>query len=117
VELPDQPCPSSCLHRAGPRRAPPEIAAAVGITERTAYGIVDDLTKAGYVVKDTEGRRNRYRIESDLPLREAVGPEQTIGHLLGVFVDSQAAETAQVRHRNAASDRGVLARTRRAPGS
>ena len=94
-----------------------DIAAKVDVTERSAFSIVTDLVEAGYVIKDKQGRRNRYRIESDLPLREAVGPEQTIGQLLGVFVDSQAAETAQVRHRNAASDRGVLARTRRAPGS
>jgi DNA-binding IclR family transcriptional regulator len=39
-----------------------DIAAWVGITERTAHGIVTDLTEAGYVVKHKDGRRNRYQV-------------------------------------------------------
>jgi DNA-binding IclR family transcriptional regulator len=46
-----------------------DIAARVGITERTAYAIVTDLTEAGYVVKQKDGRRNRYQIQAHLPLR------------------------------------------------
>ena len=48
-----------------------DIAATVGITERRAYGIVTDLTVAGYVVKykDTDGRRHRYQIQAHLPLQ------------------------------------------------
>src|ERR1035438_9839236 len=46
-----------------------DIAAALGITERNAFGIVADLTTAGYVLKDKEGRRNRYRIQVHVPLR------------------------------------------------
>ena len=38
-----------------------DIATTPGITERSAFGIVIDLTEAGYVVKDKDGRRNRYR--------------------------------------------------------
>jgi DNA-binding IclR family transcriptional regulator len=41
-----------------------DIAARVGITERGAYGIVTDLTDAGYVVKARDGRRNRYQIQA-----------------------------------------------------
>src|SRR5437763_8445768 len=37
-----------------------DIAAELAITERTAYGIVTDLTEAGYVLKEKDGRRNRY---------------------------------------------------------
>ena len=37
-----------------------DIAATLGITERTAYGVVADLTNAGYVIKERDGRRNRY---------------------------------------------------------
>ena len=48
-----------------------DIAAQVGVTERTAYGIVTDLTEAGYVVKQKDGRRNRYQIQAHLPLRQA----------------------------------------------
>jgi len=38
-----------------------EIAASLGITERSAYAIVTDLSAAGYVVKLQDGRRNRPR--------------------------------------------------------
>ena len=66
-----------------------DIAATVGITERSAYGIVTDLTVAGYVVKDkdTDGRRNRYQIQAHLPLPGTIGPERTIGEVLAVLVD------------------------------
>ncbi len=66
-----------------------DIAAMVGITERSAYGIVTDLTADGYVVKDRDGRRNRYEIQTDLPLRGAIGREQTIGEVLDLLVDTR----------------------------
>jgi len=67
-----------------------EIATALGITERSAYGIVTDLTQSGYVVKEKEerdGRRNRYQIQGHLPLREAISRERTIGEVLDLLVD------------------------------
>ncbi len=67
-----------------------DIATSLGITERSAFGIVTDLTAAGYVIKDKDGRRNRYRIQAHVPLRRDVGREQTIGELLAVFVDTKA---------------------------
>jgi predicted ArsR family transcriptional regulator len=67
-----------------------DIATKLGITERSAYAIVTDLTAAGYVVKakDTDGRRNRYQIQSHLPLPETIGRERTVGEVLDVLVDS-----------------------------
>jgi DNA-binding MarR family transcriptional regulator len=41
-----------------------DLAAALDVTERTAYGIVVDLTEAGYVAKEKDGRRNRYHIQA-----------------------------------------------------
>jgi len=64
-----------------------DIATTLGITERSAFGIVTDLTEAGYVVKDKDGRRNRYRIQAHLPLPEAIGRERTIGEVLALLVD------------------------------
>jgi hypothetical protein len=61
-----------------------DIAAQLDITERSAFGIVNDLATAGYVVKGKDGRRNRYDIQGHLPLRDAVGRERTIGELLQV---------------------------------
>jgi MarR family len=40
-----------------------DIAASVGITERSAHAIVSDLAGAGYVVRQKDGRRNRYQIQ------------------------------------------------------
>ena len=65
-----------------------DIAATLGITERSAYGIVTDLTEAGYVVKEKDGRRNRYQIQAHLPLREAITQERTIGEVLDVLVET-----------------------------
>jgi DNA-binding IclR family transcriptional regulator len=48
-----------------------DIAARVGIAERTAYGIVTDLAEAGYVVKEKDGRRNRYQIQAPCAARLA----------------------------------------------
>jgi DNA-binding IclR family transcriptional regulator len=66
-----------------------DIAAELAITERTAYGIVTDLTAAGYVLKDKNGRRNQYHIQEHLPLRERVTRERTIGEVLNLLVDAQ----------------------------
>ena len=92
-----------------------DIADAVGVTERTAFGIVTDLTEAGYVVKDKDGRRNRYRIQDHLPLPEAVGRERTIGEVLGLLIDTRAPETVQLPDGNAARDGSVPAGGKRSP--
>jgi IclR helix-turn-helix domain len=66
-----------------------DIATALGITERSAYGIVTDLVEGGYVVKDKDGRRNRYQVQAHLPLREAIGGEPTIGQVLDLLVNTK----------------------------
>jgi DNA-binding IclR family transcriptional regulator len=65
-----------------------DIATTLDITERTAYGIVTDLTEGGYVVKEKDGRRNRYQIQAHLPLRETLTRERTIGEVLNLLVDT-----------------------------
>ena len=66
-----------------------DIAARVGVTERTAYDIVTDLTEAGYVVKHKDGRRNRYQIQAHLPHRAPLpvpaSREHTIGEILALL--------------------------------
>ena len=62
-----------------------DLASALDVTERTAYGIVADLTEAGYVVKERDGRRNRYHIQDQLPLRDTVTRERTIGEVLDLL--------------------------------
>ena len=71
-----------------------DIAASVGVTERTAYGIVTDLTEAGYVVKHKDGRRNRYQIQAHLPLPETDSRERTIGEILALLIGADHEATA-----------------------
>ena len=70
-----------------------DIAASVGITERSAFGIVSDLAEAGYVVKEKGGRRNRYRVEADLPLPESADRRLAIGDLLALLGGQDAGLT------------------------
>jgi DNA-binding transcriptional ArsR family regulator len=74
-----------------------EIATTLGITERSAFGIVDDLADAGYVVKEREGRRNRYQIQHHLPLREETVRERTIGDVLDVLVGKTGRDSDRAR--------------------
>ncbi len=71
-----------------------DIAARTGVTERTAYGIVTDLTEAGYVVKHKDGRRNRYQIQAHLPLPETDSRESTIGEILALLAGADDEATA-----------------------
>src|SRR5258707_6252170 len=70
-----------------------DIAASLGITERSAFGIIADLVEAGYVVKEKDGRRNRYHIQAHLPLPESAGRERTVGEVLALLVGTDATST------------------------
>ena len=65
-----------------------DIAASLNITERSAFGIITDLVEAGYVIKEKDGRRNRYHIQAHLPLPEPDGRERTIGEILTLLTGS-----------------------------
>jgi IclR helix-turn-helix domain len=67
-----------------------DIAASVGITERSAYGIVTGLATAGYVVKRKDGRRNRYQIQAHLPLPEPASQQPAIGEVLALLAGGGA---------------------------
>lgn len=68
-----------------------DIAAQLGITERSAYGIVADLTEAGYIAKLKNGRRNHYQIQAHLPLPEPTSRERTVGEVLALLAGPGAA--------------------------
>jgi DNA-binding Lrp family transcriptional regulator len=79
-----------------------DIAAMVGVTERSAHDIVTDLVDAGYVLKDKAGRRNRYRIQEHLPLRDPISRERTIGEMLDLLVGTNAHHRSHPPARTAA---------------
>jgi len=62
-----------------------DIAATLGVTERSAYAIVADLTEAGYVAKRKDGRRNRYQIQAQLPVPGLASQHATVGELLSLL--------------------------------
>ena len=68
-----------------------DIAASLDITERSAFGIITDLVEAGYVVKEKDGRRNRYRVQAHLPLPEPASQERTIGEVLDLLGGTEVA--------------------------
>jgi DNA-binding IclR family transcriptional regulator len=74
-----------------------DVAVALDVTERTAYGIVADLTEAGYVVKERDGRRNRYHIQMHLPLLDSLSQERTIGEVLDLLVDRKRRRGSRTR--------------------
>jgi hypothetical protein len=63
-----------------------DIGASLGITDRSAYGIVTDLAEAGYVIKQKDGRRNRYQIQAHLPLPEPASQGPAIGEVLALLM-------------------------------
>ena len=70
-----------CLHH-DPNARFRDIAESVGITERAAQRIVADLIDSGYVESERVGRRNRYRIKTDIAMRHPAQDGHEIGQLL-----------------------------------
>jgi hypothetical protein len=62
-----------------------DIAARLAVTERSAFGIITDLVEAGYVVKEKNGRRNRYHVQAHRPLPGPDGRERTVGEILALL--------------------------------
>jgi hypothetical protein len=62
-----------------------DIGETVGITERAAHRIVGELVSDGYISRERNGRRNRYTIQTQLPLPDPLARTQRIGDLLAVL--------------------------------
>ena len=74
-----------CIVAQQPRITAREIAATIGITEKATRNIINDLEADGYVAKKREGRRTRYKIDPDMPLRDETQQDKAIGDLLGIL--------------------------------
>jgi DNA-binding transcriptional ArsR family regulator len=68
-----------------------ELSGLIGITERAVRNIVSDLDSAGYIKRSKEGRRVRYKINLNLPLRHHTQKDKLIGILL------EALDRGQIR--------------------
>jgi DNA-binding Lrp family transcriptional regulator len=61
-----------------------ELAATVGLTERSVQRILADLVREEYLGRERIGRRNRYEIKREAPFRHPVLDHLTVGS----FVDT-----------------------------
>jgi hypothetical protein len=86
-----------------------DMAAALDITERSAYAIVADLAEAGYVLKERDGRRNRYSIQRHMPLPDSTNHERTVGEVLNLLVGTKSIRSASTNGKRA---HATAARTR-----
>jgi DNA-binding Lrp family transcriptional regulator len=64
-----------------PQSTAREIGDIVGVTERAAHKIIKDLDEAGYITKTKVGRRNKYKIHPDVPLKDE-SSDSAVGELL-----------------------------------
>lgn len=73
-----------------------DVAEQVGITERAAQRIVAQLKDAGVLSKKREGRRNRYSIDMEQPLRHPLESHRSIRSMLEMVLDEkQLAQAAK----------------------
>jgi DNA-binding MarR family transcriptional regulator len=66
-----------------------DVAARVGITERAVQRIVTDLEGKGYLTVSKEGRRNRYQVHYELPLRHPIERHRDVKELIELVVGSR----------------------------
>jgi hypothetical protein len=69
-----------------------DIAARLRITERSAHGIVTDLTAAGYISKHKDGRRDRYQTVTHQPLPEPITREKIFRDVLALLPGAAAGQ-------------------------
>lgn len=70
-----------------------DIATRVGITERAVQRILQELETDAYLVRERIGRRNRYRVRGDRPLRHPGADQRPVMVLLEVIGDRKAARS------------------------
>ena len=63
-----------------------DVALKVGITERAVQRIVAELEAAGALTRERDGRRNRYRLDTTLPLRHPLEKHRSIGDVLALVL-------------------------------
>ena len=59
-----------------------ELSERVGLTERQAHRVLADLVGEGYLTREKVGRRNRYQVNHDAPMRHPAVAEHEVGALL-----------------------------------
>ena len=63
-----------------------DIAAGIGITERSAHRIVSELVDAGFVSRTRKGRRNHYSVHPETRLRHPLWRHISVGQALAALI-------------------------------
>ncbi|MDZ4780998.1 MAG: winged helix DNA-binding protein [Planctomycetia bacterium] len=82
-----------CIYR-DPEVRLRDVAQLVGITERMVQRIVMELAVAGYLTIEKQGRRNRYRLCVDRPLRHSLESHCQVGELLSLMARTSSKQAA-----------------------
>ena len=69
-----------------------DMAERLELSERGVALILRDLREAGYVTSRREGRRVIYSVVADKPLRRDALRHRTVGELLGLLAEADAAQ-------------------------
>ena len=64
-----------------------DVAERVGITERAVQRIVADLEQSRYIERVRTGRRNRYKVHPEMPLRPPIEAHRRIASLIHLVVE------------------------------
>jgi len=84
-----------------------DIASLLDITERAAQRIVADLSNAGYIEREREGRRNVYSLKTGLPLHLPFQDDVDIDALLSILPVVEPT-SSPARHANRSGQRLAL---------
>lgn len=63
-----------------------EVANQIGITERAVQRITQELEEGGFIEREKVGRKNHYRILTNVPLRHPIESHKKIGDLLDLII-------------------------------
>ena len=64
-----------------------DISQLVGITEGAVQRILHELEDAGFLVRERVGRRNRYHVDAERPLRHPLEGGHTVAEILRIVND------------------------------
>jgi DNA-binding MarR family transcriptional regulator len=77
-----------CIAR-NPEITMKSISELVGITERAVQRIVADLVQQEYLRRDKDGRRNRYTISAQKPLRHPIEAHRNVDSILELVLSKK----------------------------
>jgi hypothetical protein len=79
-----------------------DLADCMQVSDRTAFGVLDDLIEAGYLRRHKQGNRNRYEVDPDKPMPHPTVRDHSVGDILAILVPDGRRRTHEFASRDAA---------------